>query len=85
MDHCEPWYQTVGMSHNEAKQHLFTALKHEYTDHEKLTEYIKQVVETEKDLGSIRGYWTFLHAGFKKQVGEKFRYYGHKKTPHSKE
>ena len=85
MDSCEPWYQCVGMSHEEAKQHLFISLKHEYTDHEKLTLYIKQVVEAEKDLGSIRGYWTFLHTGFKIQVGEKFKYYGHKKTPQTKE
>ncbi len=52
----------------------------------KLTDKMEKAIEAlKKDLGSIRGYWTFLHAGFKKQVGEKFKYYGHKKTPHSKE
>ena len=85
MDNCEPWYQTVSMSHEEAKRHLFMSLKHEYTDHERLTEYIHQVTSTEKDLGSIRGYWTFLHARFKHEVGEKFKYYGHKKTSQIKE
>tara|TARA_A100001015_G_scaffold19970_1_gene22975 strand:- start:270 stop:524 length:255 start_codon:yes stop_codon:yes gene_type:complete len=80
MDNCEPWYQTASMSHEEAKQHLFTSLKHEFSDHVKLTEYINQTVGSVKDLGSIRGYWTFLHAGFKKEIGEKFKYYDVKKT-----
>ena len=75
MSHTEPWYHTTCMSHEDAEQHLFMCLKHEYANHEKLTQYIKQIVSSEKELGSVRGYWTFLHTRFKNEIIDKFSYY----------
>jgi len=78
-DAHEPWYQTVSMGRDEAKEHLFTTLKFEYDDHDLLRTYIDQTVPRDTDLGSIRGYWTFLHSGYKQQVVEKLRHFGRKK------
>jgi hypothetical protein len=80
MDHTEPWYQVVAMSHDDAKAQLFAELKHEYPDHDKLNAYIDQVVVSSVDIGSIRGYMTFLHATYKQQIIDKFKYNDDNKT-----
>ena len=75
---CGPWYEVVSMPHEEAEMQLFKVFQHKYTNHEQLKKIINEVVKTEKDLGSHRGYWTFLHTKFKQDIEEKIEYYNKK-------
>ena len=59
----------------EARIHLFTILKHEFIQHDNLRDYIKQVIPDKTEMSSIRGYWMFQHAKFKKDVIDLYNYY----------
>lgn len=69
-----PWYEEVSMSHTDAKEALFNVFKFKIDDHETLKKFINEVVKESIDLGSYRGYYTFLHTEYKRQVQEKWDY-----------
>ena len=70
-----PWYENQSMPTAEPRSDIFRTLKFRYTDHDKLWEYINQVVKDDVDLGSWRGYYTFLHTEYKNEVIRRYEYY----------
>ena len=72
MNDCGPWYETSEMTINECHTALFECLKFKYTDADLLKEAIIKSTPSNKNpgvgLGSYRGYYTFLHADYKKKV-----------------
>ena len=72
MNDCGPWYETTEITLEECHLALFECLKFKYTDTDLLKEAIIKSTPPSKDLelglGSYRGYYTFLHADYKKKV-----------------
>ena len=84
-----PWYENQSMPVTEAREHIFRMFRSKYTNHDKLRECINQVVKEDTDLGSWRGYYTFLHTEYKNEVIAKYEHYesshGEKKDEKKKE
>ena len=78
-DAYEPWYQVQSITYTEVCKMLETCMKYKIEDKELLNKIIKEVVPSKEDFGSYRGYATFLHAEYKKQILERFNYYNYKK------
>lgn len=70
----EPWYQVVGPTRKEVLKDLFECMKFKIDDHELLKEIISTLVREGTDFGSWRGYMTFLHPQYKKEVIERYEY-----------
>jgi len=72
MNDCGPWYETTEITLKECHSALFECLKFKYTDTDLLKEAIIKSTPPSKDLelglGSYRGYYTFLHADYKRRV-----------------
>mgnify|MGYP001288564978 CR=1 FL=1 len=76
----EPWYQVQGMSKKEVYDALFNCLKFKCPNQYVLSFCINKTI-TGVDYGSYRGYYTFLHAQFKKEVTDLYNnmYFKNKK------
>ena len=77
-DAHEPWYQIVPVRYDEVKSYIINDIKftNEFkldTDEslKQLNDIIDAVVDEKNDFGSLRGYCTFLHAGYVKAVKKK--------------
>ena len=70
----EPWYQTHGPTRKEVMTDLFECMKFKILDHDLLKTIIDGCVKENTDFGSWRGYMTFLHAGYKKEIIERYQY-----------
>lgn len=68
-----PWYETVEISAAEVKTLFEKEYKEKVTNIEALREIINSVVPDDVSLGSYRGYYTFLHAMYKKQIEERIK------------
>jgi hypothetical protein len=70
----EPWYENTLMSVDEARTHIFNALKNSCIDHLQLNQHIHKIIPDDYDMCSIRGYWTFQHNPFKNAVEDRYYY-----------
>lgn len=78
----EPLYQTQGPSRAEIITNLTTCLRYKINDDVLLANIIDEIVPNNKDFGSYRGYYTFLHTQYKNQILERYNYLCAK--PHGK-
>ena len=74
MDAHEPWYQVKDITYNEVKESLVNTLKYKLENSELLEKVINEIIKKDTDFGSYRGYYTFLHTGYKQQVTERYNY-----------
>ena len=63
-------YQTQGPSRAEIITNLTTCLRYKINDDVLLANIIDEIVPNNKDFGSYRGYYTFLHTQYKNQILE---------------
>ena len=80
----EPWYQTTGPSRKDVLKDLFECMKFKIQEHDLLKEIISSIVREGTELGSWRGYMTFLHPQYKKEIVERYEYLTNKQIKTSK-
>ena len=79
------WYEEAGPNSKEVTQMLFDNLKINYDNHTQLNKYINEIIGDTTDFGSYRGYATFFHDKYKKDIIEKFAKQPYAKQPYAKQ